>query len=103
MSVRAFCRREGLSEASFYAWRRELVARDESSGSSAMGGREPAPAFVEVKVCDAPPPASPPESASVTTAAGASCLEVVTRAGLVVRVREGFDAATLRRVVEALS
>lgn len=28
LSVRAFCTREGLSEASFYAWRRRLQQRD---------------------------------------------------------------------------
>ncbi|REJ98517.1 MAG: hypothetical protein DWQ35_00505, partial [Planctomycetota bacterium] len=28
LSVRTFCGREGLSEASFYAWRRTLAARD---------------------------------------------------------------------------
>lgn len=28
LSVRAFCAREGLAEASFYAWRRTLPTRD---------------------------------------------------------------------------
>jgi hypothetical protein len=28
LSVRAFCKREAISEASFYFWKRELVSRD---------------------------------------------------------------------------
>ncbi len=31
LTIRAYCRRHRLSEASFYAWRRELAERDEQS------------------------------------------------------------------------
>jgi hypothetical protein len=40
LSVRAFCRREGVAEPSFYAWRRTIVQRDaesKASGSTASG------------------------------------------------------------------
>ena len=30
LSVRAFCRQEGISEPSYYAWRKELAVRDAS-------------------------------------------------------------------------
>lgn len=35
LSVRAFCRQQELSEASFYAWRRELQKRDAAQGADA--------------------------------------------------------------------
>lgn len=38
LSVRAFCRQEGIGEASFYYWRRAIRTRD--------AGPPPAPAFV---------------------------------------------------------
>jgi transposase-like protein len=34
LSVRAFCRRQGLAEPTFHYWRRELRARDEAAGSA---------------------------------------------------------------------
>ena len=40
LSVRGFCRREAVSEASFYAWRRELQRRDWESASGPRPDRE---------------------------------------------------------------
>lgn len=40
LSVRGFCRREVVSEASFYAWRRELLRRDRESSSGQRPDRE---------------------------------------------------------------
>ena len=34
LSVRSFCEQNGLSEASFYAWRRELAVRDQTQTSA---------------------------------------------------------------------
>src|SRR4029077_2664355 len=79
LSVRAFCARHRLSQASFYAWRRELQRREAAP-----------PAFVPVRVvaADGPPPGT--------------TIEVVLRGGRTVRVAPGFDAATLQHVVAAL-
>ena len=41
LSVRGFCQRELVSEASFYAWRRELLRRDRESLSVRRTDREP--------------------------------------------------------------
>jgi hypothetical protein len=77
-TIRVFCEEHGLSEPSFYAWRRLIAERDAEAS---------APAFVPVHV------ASPVEQSS---------LEVVVSSGRVVRVAPGFDAATLRRLLVVL-
>jgi hypothetical protein len=81
-SVAAYCASEGLSAASFYAWRRTLAERDRRRRSA---GR---PQFVPVRV---------KAEASVPLP-----LDVVLDGGGVVRVGPGFDAALLRAVVAAL-
>lgn len=95
LSVREFCRREALTEPSFYAWRREL-ARRETSGHSRRSSR-PQPrrtgkraAFVPVEVV-APRFAAP--------SAG---IEILLPHGRRVRVRPGFDRVTLETVLDVL-
>ena len=106
-SVRAYCRAEGLSEPSFYSWRRLLAERGlgaaggtecagggGASGQPAAARRQPADAvaispFVPVRLVT---------EATTPTAA----VEVVLRGGRVVRVAAGFAAQTLREVVAAL-
>ena len=80
LSVRAFCAQHGLTQASFYAWRRVLQRRATEQ-----------PAFVPVQVvADAP------------LGGQASALEVVIADGRVVRVAPCFDAATLRQLLAVL-
>lgn len=50
LSVRAFCRREKLSEPSFYAWRRTIAERNETSRRSSKR----LPAFVPVVATSEP-------------------------------------------------
>jgi hypothetical protein len=80
LSVRGFCARLGLSQPSFYSWRRELQRRDCAK-----------PLFVPVnlRTDQAPAPVANP-------------LEVVLTSGRTIRVTSGFDAATLRQVVAVL-
>jgi hypothetical protein len=96
-SVRAYCAAQGLSEPSFYSWRRVLTRCERRSGgrtapsvrtvaAAALAGESP---FVPVRLVeDTPPPAA--------------AVEVVLRGGRVVRVAAGFSAQTLREVVAAL-
>ena len=79
LSVRAFCERRRLTVASFYAWRRVLQRRDAEKA-----------AFVPVQVV----------ADAVPTQSGA--LEVVLTDGRAVRVAPGFDAATLRQLLDVL-
>src|SRR5215468_5939537 len=80
-SVRAFCAARGVSEATFFARRRELLDR-KPSGSSAS--QPPAPAFVQVQVIPDPK------------------IDVVLPSGLVVRVPVAADPAVVARLVTAL-
>ena len=41
LNVRGFCRRESISEPSFYAWRRELKKRDAAKSSQARQESQP--------------------------------------------------------------
>lgn len=78
-SVRDFCTRHALSQATFYAWRRLLRQRDADANP-----------FVAVQVvADIPAPAATP-------------LEVVLAGGRCLRVRTGFDAHTLRQLLAVL-
>ena len=89
-TIRAFCEREGLSQPSFYQWRRELARRDRTPiarrGAAGRGeaGRGAA-TFVPIQVV--------PEVALI---------EIALPGGVVVRVRAGADAATLRQILAAL-
>lgn len=55
LSVRAFCRREGIAETSLHAWRRTIAKRD---GKSLASKKSPQPAFVPVVVAE-PSPSEP--------------------------------------------
>ena len=79
LSVAAFCRRQGVSEARFYAWRRTLARRDAAQ-----------PAFVPVRVLSEP--ASVPDGR----------LELVLCNGRRLLLARGFDATTLRQVLAVL-
>ena len=95
-TIREFCAEHGLSEPSFYGWRRELAKRDEEARerparTNARSVRRPAnglPVFVPLQVTPTEP---------------ASALEVVVGAGRIVRVAPGFDAATLRNLLAVLA
>jgi transposase-like protein len=93
--VRAFCEAHGLSEHSFYAWRRTIQERDRQD--TARSRRESGPASNPV-TGDGRPAFVP-----VTIAAGPAPLEVVLGDGRVVRVPAPFDAATLRQLLNVLA
>jgi transposase-like protein len=84
LSGRAFCLTHGLSESSFYAWRRTLAQRD----------AEPVH-FVPVTVV-------PQEKVGAGGASSDGGLELVLDGGRVLRIGPAFDAATLRRVLALL-
>ena len=95
LTGRDFCAQYGLSEPSFYAWRREIARRDQEIVPKARPQRPVPPqaggcrpAFVQMRIAAA----APAETA----------LEVVAGNGRVVRVRSGFAADVLRQLLAML-
>ena len=84
LSVRVFCDDHGLSQPSFYAWRRTLQQRDQQ-----------APAFLPVRVIPDNTPAPPAPS-------GVSGLELILAHGRVLRIGPAFDDSTLQRLLALL-
>ncbi len=82
LSIREFCSRRGLAVSTFSYWKRKLGERGGASSS-----------LVPVKVVG---------RAREGDDDGDSVIEVGLSGGRVVRVRPGFDTATLLRVVEAM-
>ena len=80
VSVRAFCRRRGLQETSFYWWRRTLQQRDRQGATSTATQAT----FVPVRVV--------PDA----------MVEIVLPTGVVVRVPAGTEVQTVAMLVAAL-
>lgn len=82
LPVRQFCNNEGLSEPSFYAWRKKLgiITATKDQGSS-----EPS-TFIELAL---------PKGNEIV-------IEVLLTSGNMVRIPCGIDSATLNSVLSAL-
>jgi transposase len=99
-AVAAVARRHGVCTSLIYRWRRQLKSGELSAE---------APAFVPVRVIEAPPSASIVTPAPTATAEPVpsierrtALVEVVLANGRVLRVAEDIAPATLRRLVGAL-
>src|SRR5919109_4291173 len=92
LSIRDFCRRHRLREASFHNWRRELRRRDRLLASTAA---KPAPLFVPLTISSSPRRTD--DGPGRVTAAPP--LELRLPGGRVLRVRAGFDADALRQLL----
>lgn len=93
MSVRRFCRAEGLSEAAFYWWRRQLTRAKASTAGrpNSTSAASPRPnnisgPFIELAI---------PRSVGLP-------LELVLKSGNVLRIDATADTAALSRVVGVL-
>jgi hypothetical protein len=81
LSVRAYCELHRISQPSFYWWRRETSRRDSAR-----------PQFLPVRVV---PDAVAPDG-------GDGAIDVILANQRCLRVRPGFDRATLVRLLDAL-
>lgn len=93
LSVRAYCAIEGLSEASFYAWRRTLAERDghQAPPAKQRSRTESVPAFVPVRMVSEPAPSTP-----------AGSVDVLLTNGRVLRLGADFDPHVVRQVLALL-
>lgn len=87
-NVRAFCRARGLTEPSFYAWRRTIAERDGNNAS--RNARTKRPTFVELR-----PQSAAPRNADVP-------LEIVAGDRRLL-IRPGCDRTLLREVLAVLT
>ena len=113
-TARDFCRREGLSEACFYSWRRKLRARQATEGQ-----REgEVPGLVPVSITQSPSGAARTlHMAQSRTALDFGCagdasralqavresVEIATPGGFVLSVREAIDSRRLSSLLHTLA
>ena len=100
LSVRGWCRDNGVSEPSFYMWRREVRKRDLERG---LSNRNPAERGVQGRLSEAA--VTPGFVAVDVVTSGAvladreAKLEIAVAGGVVIRLREDVSAETLERVL----
>ena len=81
LSVRAYCELHRIPQPSFYWWRREIPRRDSAR-----------PQFLPVRVV----------AEAMTSTGDTGAIEVVLANQRCLRVRPGFDRATLVRLLDVL-
>jgi hypothetical protein len=96
LSVRRYCRERGLSEPSFYVWRKELQKRDLEAAAKTkaqksrrvLSGKTGHSSLVAVDVIHVP--------------ASTATIEIAVPGGIVIRLRDDTSAETLGRVLTAV-
>ena len=116
LTVREFCRREGLQESSFYFWKRTIAERDRESKTTTTKRRKRAKPTKRTSV-KRRRKSSGTSSRSVPTGrrgtflpvtvtrepfAPEPCLEVISPEDWRVRVPSGVDPKSLAQVLDAL-
>jgi transposase-like protein len=107
LTIRVFCQRHGVSEPSFYAWRRRIEA--EADGESAAADQR----LQSDRACDGQPEAlgdnkagfaevRMTEANEVNTAADAREIELTLLTGERLRIGRDVDAAQIQRVMVAV-
>jgi transposase-like protein len=87
-TIRDFCERHQLNEASFFSWRRVLRERGLLDEPMSPKPSVDTPAFVKLTTLDAEPSVTP--------------IELVLNSRRMLRVRPGFDADMLLELVRLL-
>ena len=102
-SIRRWCHENGVSEPTYYVWRRKLQNRDHERGlpecdsHASLSEATVAPGFVALDVV--------PSDVVTSAATSADCtaqLEIDVAGGVVIRLRENASAETLERVLSVV-
>lgn len=93
LTVLAFCKREGLSESSFYAWRRTIAARDAATCSSG------APLFLPITLKTTPKPSA---RVLAQTFDAPHAIVIELRGGRALRLPDSIPTNRLVELVHAL-
>ena len=100
LTGRAFCAAHGVSEPSFYAWRREIDRRNRQQATARKRVAASAPAATLM-----PQPAAGSaflQLALDSKAGTRPAIEVVLAQGRLLRVPSGFDGESLRQLLRLL-
>ena len=84
LSVRQFCQKEGLSEPSFYSWRKRLTIVDEPEADEEEACQSES--FIQVSI---------PKDNPIA-------LELILNSGNTLRISSGADTTTLNDVISVL-
>ena len=115
-TAREFCRRHRLTESAFQFWRRELARRDAQDAANSPNAHRPASADAQESRAlpnfnsSANDKASIPLFQAVVIRpakrrdgdASRTPIDLRLRGGHVLRIRAGFDAGTLRQLLQML-
>lgn len=103
LSIRRWCRENGVSEPTYYVWRRKLQNRDHERGlperdsHALLSEAAFAPGFVAMDVLT-----SDVVTSAVASAGCTAKLEIDVAGGVVIRLRENASAETLERVLSVV-
>lgn len=108
LSIRRWCRESGISEPTFYEWRRKLQSRDQERGLPERDRHAPlsetsvAPGFVAVDVVPSNVLTQDVLPSNAESADREATLKIDVAGGVVIRLRENASAETLERVLSVV-
>lgn len=103
LSVRQFCRKEGLSEASFYAWRKKLAGSDNTANKfgKESTNNHTAKEAESTETCNRNSQSSK-DFIQVSLPQSSSAFELILVSGNKLRINSSADSKTLTSILTAL-
>ena len=96
LNIREFCKRESLSEPSFYGWRRKIHARDNGKPSQSKRARKTDTKNKSSKQI------APFLPVNIVETASDDSIEIIASDNILIRLRANCQTETLVRVLNAL-
>lgn len=95
LSIRAFCEREGLSEPSFYAWRKRLTANETVGSATASDDVAVDRRLIPVRIVAE-------DQSETVVKQSSSRLEIRTPSGYTLRLDENVEIRRLSELLDVL-